>query len=160
MIEKGKRGGMCQVSVSHIIANNPYMGGDYKEYLEHVFIMYLDRTIYMGLQWSRTYLTMGINGCVEQTVEDIKNYNPTTSPVGYFFEVDLEYPKELHDLHKDYPMAPELEAVKANQLSEFMKRNYLNYYCKEFKDETGEKLLLTLNDKKEYVYHVSVLNMY
>ena len=22
-------------------------------------------------------------------------------------EVDLEYPKELHDLHNDYPLAPE-----------------------------------------------------
>ena len=26
---------------------------------------------------------------------------------GYFLEVDLGYPKELHDLHSDYPLAPE-----------------------------------------------------
>ena len=26
-------------------------------------------------------------------------------------EVDLEYPKELHDLHNDYPLAPELMEV-------------------------------------------------
>ena len=26
---------------------------------------------------------------------------------GCILEVDLEYPKELHDLHNDYPLAPE-----------------------------------------------------
>ena len=26
-------------------------------------------------------------------------------------EVDLEYPKELHDLHNDYPLTPELMEV-------------------------------------------------
>lgn len=37
---------------------------------------------------------------------------------GYFPEVGLGYPKELHDLHNDNPLALEVMNVKANVLSE------------------------------------------
>ena len=30
---------------------------------------------------------------------------------GYLLEVNLEYPDELHELHNDYPLAPEKLAV-------------------------------------------------
>ena len=39
------------------------------------------------------------------------------SPIGYFLEVDLEYPDELHELHNDYPLAPEKRAVSSDKLS-------------------------------------------
>ena len=29
------------------------------------------------------------------------------SDEGYLLELDLEYPKDLHNLHNDYPLAPE-----------------------------------------------------
>ena len=33
------------------------------------------------------------------------------SPMGYFLEVDLEYPDELPELYNDYPLAPEKLSV-------------------------------------------------
>ena len=38
------------------------------------------------------------------------------SLIGYFFKVDLEYPVELHELHNDYPLAPEKLAVSNDML--------------------------------------------
>ena len=36
--------------------------------------------------------------------------------IGYILEVDLEYSKELHELHNDYPLAPEKPAVFSDML--------------------------------------------
>lgn len=45
--------------------------------------------------------------------------NDISGRTGYIIlEVDFEYPKELQDLHIDYPFAPEVMKVKSNMLSE------------------------------------------
>ena len=44
------------------------------------------------------------------------------SHVGYILEVDLKYPKELHELHHDYPLAQEKFTVINDILSNYYKK--------------------------------------
>ena len=40
------------------------------------------------------------------------------SSTGYILDVDLEYPKKLHDIHNDYPLAPEKINIPKEWLSD------------------------------------------
>ena len=70
--------------------------------------------------------------------------------IGYIYEVDLECPQELHDLHNDYPLAPQKMTVNDDMLST---------YCKMIKNKFGisngnvQKLIPTLYNKEKYVLH-------
>ena len=72
---------------------------------------------------------------------------------GLILEVDLEYPKELHDTHNDYPLAPEKMEIKNHMLSD---------YCKQFdvKVEGFLKLVRNLPSKNNYVLHYKNLKQY
>src|SRR5215510_9071062 len=68
---------------------------------------------------------------------------------GYILEVDLEYPAHLHNLHNDYPLAPENMVVTENMLSP---------YAQALKEKLGRakvgnttKLIPNLYSKKNYV---------
>ena len=79
------------------------------------------------------------------------------SSIGYILEVDLEYPDELHDLHNDYPLAPEKLEISQEMLSK---------YFYDIADEYGikiggtNKLVSNLRNKEKYVVHYRNLQLY
>ena len=46
--------------------------------------------------------------------KNIKNYNEEHDE-RYFFEVDVQYPKKLHDLHNNLPFLPEKKKTEENR---------------------------------------------
>ena len=79
------------------------------------------------------------------------------SDVGYILEADLEYPKELHELHNDYPLAPEKLAITNDVLLK---------YCKEIPDKYDIKvgdvknLIPNSGNKTKYVVHYRNIQLY
>ena len=70
---------------------------------------------------------------------------------GYILEVDLEYPKELHDLHSDYPLAPENMNVSADMVSEFSKDIYKLYHGgQNYTDEQSPTWILNVWISNEF----------
>ena len=67
------------------------------------------------------------------TKEFIKNYEEDSNK-GYILEVDVKYPKTLHNLHSDLPFSP--ERMRINKCT---------------------KLVCNLYDKKNYVVHIRSL---
>ena len=53
--------------------------------------------------------------------------------IRYLLEINLEYPNKLHELHNDYPLAPEKLAISNDMLST---------YCKNIADKYDIKLVM------------------
>ena len=73
----------------------------------------------------------------------IKNYNEN-SDKGNFLEVDVEYPKNLRNLHSDLPFLPEGKKIKkCNKLVSDVhdKKNYV-VHIKSFKQPLNHRIIL------------------
>ena len=95
MIEKGIRGGVSSIMKRYSKANHKYLD-DYDPEKPSQHILYLDANNLYGWAMSKPQPYKNFRWMKE---EELKNWE--SKPC--FLEVDLEYPKELHDKHNEYP---------------------------------------------------------
>ena len=130
MIKKGTRGGISMISNRYGVANNKYMGDSYDPSKESTYIQYLDANNLYGWAMSKPLPTQEFEWMSESELDNWKS-------MPCILEVDLDYPDHLHDMHNDYPLAP--ERMNINKV---------------------EKLVPNLNNKKNYVIHYENLKQY
>ena len=137
MVEEGIRGGICHSIHRYAKANNKYMK-NYNNKEESSYIQYLDANNLYGWAMSKklpvnVFKRIDNNEAAGPVINEdfIKNYDENNDK-GYIFEVDVKYPKRLHDLHSDLPF----------RFTEVNK-------CK--------KLVCNLFNKKKYVAHINTL---
>ena len=160
-IDKGIRGGISFVGNPHAKASNQYINPNFDSE-DKEFIMFFDVNNQYGaamsqhlptgsFQWNSTFKDMS----PAEVKEFILNLSDN-DPIGFIFEVDLEYNESLHDLHDEFPFCPENLQIKDEWLSK---------YQLDMKEKFGikgksKKLCLTLNDKSDYIVHYRNLQFY
>lgn len=86
---------------------------------------------------------------------------------GYIFQVDLHYPKRLHDAHNDYPFCAEKRQLQPEDF-DIVKKMFLEKNNDRVANGNRklpltqskvQKLLLTLYDKKKYVLDYRMLKL-
>ena len=159
--EKGIRGGVSMIVQRFAKANNdnattaefPFNCAEPKKYLA-----YLDANNLYG--WAMCQ-KLPLKGFQWMTIDQCEDFNPSDydddGDWGCIVEVDLDYPKELHDDHDAYPLAPEKIFITDDLLSP-----YTLDLQKDLKIKTGKvkKLVPNLMDKKNYVVHSRNLRYY
>ena len=87
---------------------------EYDEKGHSKYIMYLMLITLTDGLCLNIYLPVVLDGLQK----DLAKYKEDNKK-GVILEVDLEYPQELHDLHNDYPLAPEKMKVTKEMLSPY-----------------------------------------
>ena len=108
MIKEGIRAGMCQSTHKCAKANNNYIK-NYDKKIESSYLTYLDASnLYVWTMSQKLSVNefMWDKYLSDFTEDFLKNYNENCD-LGYFLEVDVEYPKKLWGSHKELSFVPE-----------------------------------------------------
>ena len=113
-------------------ANNPYMGSEFVPDKPTRYLQFLDANNLYGWAMSQPLPTGGFKW-VDVKPDKISKLAKHKSK-GFLIEVDVCYPKELHNSHNDLP-----------------------FMCERMKINGVEKLIPNLYSKKRYVIHIRAL---
>ncbi|RLU15428.1 hypothetical protein DMN91_012422 [Ooceraea biroi] len=113
-IERGIRGGLSQCSHRYAQANNKYMQS-YDPSKPLSYLMYFDVNNLYGRAMCQS-LPYADFRWVDTSNFDV-NVIALDLPKGYVLEVDLEYPRHLHDAHVDLPFCPMRDKPPGNRQS-------------------------------------------
>ena len=133
MFEWGIRGGITQAVHKYASANNKYMGDRFDPKSESSYLQDLDTNNLYGWAMSQPLPTGGFKW-TDVNPNEISEL-ATRTDKGYLLEVDVSYPKDLHDSHNDLP-----------------------FMCERMEINGVEKLVPNLRDKKNYIIHIQALN--
>ena len=95
LLEKGMRGGVS------------YISKRYSKRDQDTEIMYWDANNLYGWAMIQHLPYCGFKFLTREEFDNFDLNISENSPIGYILEVDLEYCKELHDSHSDYPLCPD-----------------------------------------------------
>lgn len=156
--DKGLTGGASEVKNQYAKANVENFSHFEKEVMR-AYIMMFDANNQYGWAMSQYLPTGDFKWMEEKSLDEwmeFLNSQNSEQSKGYFFEVDLEYPKELHDTHDQYPLAPEHVEIKKSLLSKHQIK-----LAEDLKIKVGgKKLCLTLQDKEAHICHYRNLKFY
>ena len=155
-VEREVRGGISMVSKRYAKANNAMLA-DYDPSKPKNYIIYLDANNLYGWAMSKPLPRRDFKCKSVMPTEEQILKKKEAAKNGWILEVDVEYPAEQYEEHNSYPLAPEKKVVKKEWMSDYQK-SLINDL--ELKPPDSEKLLLTLEDKKNYVVHYRNLQFY
>ena len=146
--EKGTTGGVSYIFNRYSEANKKHLRlYDLKQESKH--IIYLDVNNLYGYAISKFLPTSGFKLVVPKEF-DVNKYTSNSSK-GCVFEADLEYHKELRELHNDYPLEIKREMLSDNQLK------IADLY--NIPIGNVKKLVPNFFDKVKYVIHYENLQL-
>ena len=110
------RGGVFSVyEKRHLKCNNRYLD-NYDPTQDETYGLLVDANNLYGGITEKFPLPLNSFVTVNTDLQHILNTSNDSS-TGYILEVDLGYPTNLHDSHRDFPLAPTKEVISYHELS-------------------------------------------
>ena len=136
MVEKGIRRGITQAVKRYAKANNKYMNDLYNPDEKSIYLQNLNANNLYVWAMAQNLPTHGFKwengeGFTSEKIDELVGKDKE----GYHLEVDVKYPKKLHEIHNGLPLLVEKMKIKSLK-----------------------KLMPNLKRKKRYLVHIKALD--